>query len=96
MNDKKYDDYLQKRYNLTDIEFRSLQSDVANKIEQTKTNKSNQEERIMDIALDVKNIDKKEGMGLTNIEKKVEQMGGVFTIDSTEKRGTSILIDIPL
>ncbi len=43
-----------------------------------------------------KNIDKKEGMGLTNIEKKVEQMGGIFTIDSTEKRGTSILIDIPL
>lgn len=43
-----------------------------------------------------KKIDKKEGMGLTNIEKKVEQMGGVFTIDSSEKRGTSILIDIPL
>ncbi|MEO5775269.1 MAG: sensor histidine kinase [Flavobacterium sp.] len=43
-----------------------------------------------------KKIDKKEGMGLNNIEKKVEQMGGVFTIDSTEKRGTSILIDIPL
>ena len=43
-----------------------------------------------------KKIDKKEGMGLTNIEKKVEQMGGVFTIDSTEKRGTSIIIDIPL
>ncbi|MCF6128070.1 sensor histidine kinase [Flavobacterium sp. AS60] len=43
-----------------------------------------------------KKIDKKDGMGLANIEKKVEQMGGVFTIDSTEKRGTSILIDIPL
>ena len=43
-----------------------------------------------------KNIDQKEGMGLTNIEKKVEQMGGIFTVDSTEKRGTSILIDIPL
>ncbi|HNP32590.1 MAG TPA: sensor histidine kinase [Flavobacterium sp.] len=43
-----------------------------------------------------KNIDRKEGMGLTNIEKKVEQMGGVFTIDSLEKRGTSIIIDIPL
>ena len=44
----------------------------------------------------LKNIDKKEGMGLTNIEKKVEQMGGVFSIDSLEKRGTSIIIDIPL
>ena len=44
----------------------------------------------------LKNIDKKEGMGLTNIEKKVEQMGGVFSIDSFEKKGTSIIIDIPL
>lgn len=43
-----------------------------------------------------KTIDKKEGMGLTNIEKKVEQMGGIFNIDSYEKRGTSIIIDIPL
>lgn len=45
---------------------------------------------------DPKTIDKKEGMGLTNIEKKIEQMGGVFSIDSFEKRGTSIIIDIPL
>ncbi len=43
-----------------------------------------------------KNINKNNGMGLTNIEKKVEQMGGTFTIDSTEGRGTSILIDLPL
>ena len=43
-----------------------------------------------------KTIDKKEGMGLPNIEKKVEQMGGVLSIDSFEKRGTSIIIDIPL
>ena len=41
-------------------------------------------------------IDKKEGMGLTNIEKKVEQIGGVFSIDSVKKRGTSIIIDIPI
>ena len=43
-----------------------------------------------------KNIDKKEGMGLPNIEKKVEHMGGTFTIDSTQGKGTSIIIDIPL
>ncbi len=43
-----------------------------------------------------KKVDKKEGMGLTNIEKKVEQMGGTFTIDSFEGKGTSIIIDIPL
>lgn len=45
---------------------------------------------------DVKKVDKKEGMGLANIEKKIEHMGGVFTIDSFEKRGTSIIIDIPI
>jgi len=43
-----------------------------------------------------KNIDKNEGMGLPNIEKKVEHMGGTFTIDSSEGKGASILIDIPL
>lgn len=43
-----------------------------------------------------KTIDRKEGMGLPNIEKKVEQMGGVFSIDSVIERGTSIIIDIPL
>ena len=43
-----------------------------------------------------KNRDKKAGMGLPNIEAKVEHLGGTFTIDSSEGRGTSILIDIPL
>lgn len=43
-----------------------------------------------------KKINKRKGMGLPNIEKKVEQIGGVFTIDSFESRGTSIIIDIPL
>jgi len=36
------------------------------------------------------------GMGLTNIEKRVEHLGGNFTIDSIIGKGTSILIDIPL
>jgi signal transduction histidine kinase len=42
------------------------------------------------------NRNKNEGMGLTHIEKKTEQLGGNFSIDSTEGRGTSILIDLPL
>ncbi|WP_281764355.1 tetratricopeptide repeat-containing sensor histidine kinase [Neptunitalea lumnitzerae] len=36
------------------------------------------------------------GIGLKNIEKKVEQLGGTFTIDSSENKGTTIIIDIPL
>ena len=43
-----------------------------------------------------KTIAKKEGMGLANIEKKVEQMGGIFSIDSVKDKGTSIIIDIPI
>ena len=38
----------------------------------------------------------KNGMGLTNIEKRVEHLEGEFTIDSVVGRGTSIIIDIPV
>lgn len=43
-----------------------------------------------------KRIDKKEGMGLSNIEKKTEQLNGTFDIDSFEGKGTTIIIDIPI
>ncbi|WP_179213198.1 sensor histidine kinase [Maribacter sedimenticola] len=38
----------------------------------------------------------KNGMGLTNIEKRIEHLEGHFTIDSVLGKGTSILIDIPI
>ncbi|WP_333876793.1 ATP-binding protein [Flavobacterium sp.] len=44
----------------------------------------------------VKALNKNEGMGLHNIEKKVEQLNGTFNIDSFEGKGTTIIIDIPL
>ncbi len=37
-----------------------------------------------------------EGMGLFNIEKKIESMGGLFSVDSTIGNGTSVVIDIPI
>lgn len=40
--------------------------------------------------------DENTGIGLKNIEKKVEQLGGTFTIDSMASKGTTIIIDIPL
>ncbi|WP_291129321.1 tetratricopeptide repeat-containing sensor histidine kinase [Flavobacterium sp. UBA7682] len=43
-----------------------------------------------------KAIDKKEGMGLNNIQKKTEQLNGTFSIDSFEGKGTTIIIDIPI
>ena len=37
-----------------------------------------------------------DGMGLNTITKKVEQLGGTFTIDSTPGKGTTIIIDLPI
>ncbi|WP_411031259.1 sensor histidine kinase [Spongiimicrobium sp. 3-5] len=37
-----------------------------------------------------------EGMGLHNIEKRIEHLEGSFTIDSVADKGTSIIIDIPI
>lgn len=48
------------------------------------------------IGFDPKKIKSSDGMGLKNIEKKVEQMGGTFSIDSINDKGTTIIIDIPL
>lgn len=45
---------------------------------------------------DPANITSKDGMGLKAIEKKVEQMGGTFTIDSIRSKGTTVILDIPL
>lgn len=45
---------------------------------------------------DSKTIVSKAGIGLKNMEKKVEQMGGTFTIDSILTKGTTIIIDLPL
>lgn len=39
---------------------------------------------------------KKEGMGLRNIEKRVEHLEGTFEIDSTIGKGTNIIINIPI
>ncbi|WP_156900326.1 tetratricopeptide repeat-containing sensor histidine kinase [Flavobacterium filum] len=45
---------------------------------------------------EVNKLNSNTGMGLKNIEKKVEQMGGSFTIDSILGKGTTIIIDLPL
>ncbi len=43
-----------------------------------------------------KKVTFKDGIGLRSIEKKVEQMGGTFTIDSVINNGTTIIIDLVL
>lgn len=41
-------------------------------------------------------LKEKEGMGLGNIERRIEHLEGSMEVDSTPERGTSISIDIPL
>ncbi len=48
------------------------------------------------VGFDAKNIQQKDGMGLSGIERRVEHLEGTMEIDSTPKKGTSVLIDIPL
>lgn len=45
---------------------------------------------------DYKTVIAKDGIGLKTIEKKVEQMGGTFTVDSVISKGTTIIIDLAL
>lgn len=44
---------------------------------------------------DPKSLITNTGMGLNNIEKRIESIEGTFEIDSSTKRGTTINIDIP-
>ena len=45
---------------------------------------------------DTKLIHAKDGLGLVNIERRVEHLEGSMEVDSTIGKGTSVLIDIPL
>ena len=85
VDDKQFGDYIQKKYNLTDIGYRSLQSDVANRIEQTKTNKSKQEERIIDITADLKALSKKEKSN-KNTRSKFKKHNKLKQVDDSLSR----------
>ena len=45
---------------------------------------------------DYKNVNLKNGMGLNSIKTRIEHLNGTLNIDSTLKKGTSIIINIPL
>lgn len=45
---------------------------------------------------DVNKINENDGIGLKNMERKVEQLLGTFTIDTKKGRGTTIIIELPL
>tara|TARA_R110000744_G_scaffold363266_1_gene471544 strand:+ start:1111 stop:2949 length:1839 start_codon:yes stop_codon:yes gene_type:complete len=88
--------------------FRTVQELVANAIKHAEATKLNiqltQHEDNLNIIVEDngKGFDRstvgktKTGMGLTNIEKRIEHLEGNFTVDSVLGKGTSILIDIPV
>ncbi|MDO1512863.1 sensor histidine kinase [Maribacter confluentis] len=88
--------------------FRTVQELVANAIKHAEATRLNiqltQHEDTLNIIVEDngKGFDRtnavkgKNGMGLTNIEKRIEHLEGHFTIDSVLGKGTSILIDIPI
>jgi len=43
----------------------------------------------------VKNISKSSGMGISSIDKRVENLGGTVTIESEINKGTTVIIDLP-
>jgi two-component system, NarL family, sensor kinase len=48
------------------------------------------------IGFDVNQVKNKKGMGLKNIESRVNSLGGEFNIDSGKGAGTTITINIPI
>ncbi len=48
------------------------------------------------VGFDAKNIQQKDGMGLSGIERRIEHLEGTMEVDSTPNKGASVLIDIPL
>jgi len=51
---------------------------------------------IEDNGLGFRAEDSRQGVGLSNIEKRVEKMNGEFVIDSTIGHGTTVILNIPL
>jgi len=88
--------------------FRMVQELVANAIKHAEASKVTiqltQHEDTLNIIVEdngkgfsySKNRKNNMGMGLVNIEKRVEHLEGNFTVDSVLGRGTSILIDMPV
>ncbi|MEA1785813.1 sensor histidine kinase [Arenibacter sp. GZD96] len=48
------------------------------------------------IGFDISSIKAKEGLGLHAIQKRIENLGGQVTIDSTRQKGTTVILDIPI
>lgn len=86
--------------------FRIIQELIANVIRHAKATAVNihltQHEQSLNIMVedngvgfDTTQIKPSSGMGLYSIQKRVENLGGNVTVESTKKSGTTVIIDIP-
>jgi len=88
INDLKFIKHIQKKFLLTDIEVRSLISEVKVKFEQTTTNKKNQEERIVSLTDEIKYINEnkksiKNTRKIFKKNKKIKEIENSLQIDIT-------------
>lgn len=85
IDNKKYIDDLKKKYNLNEIEFRSLKSEVNVKLAQTTTNKNNREADLMWAIYDLEKLQKKE-ITKKNTQKKFKLHNKIKRIEDSLER----------
>ncbi len=85
--------------------FRILQELITNIIKHSKASEAtiqfSEDDDILNIIVEDngKGFDirrSRSGIGLSNIEKRVEKMNGIFVIDSDKSNGTTIILNIPI
>ena len=48
------------------------------------------------VGFNINSVNLKNGMGLSSIKTRIEHLNGSFNVDSTHKKGSSVIIDIPI
>jgi signal transduction histidine kinase len=88
--------------------FRVIQELITNTIKHAQASELdihlNQHEDVLNIIVEDNGVgfdsskprNENSGMGLSSIERRIEQLGGTVIVESQPKNGTSVIIDIPL
>jgi signal transduction histidine kinase len=88
--------------------FRVIQELITNTIKHAEASELdihlNQHEDVLNIIVEDNGVgfdsskprNENSGMGLSSIERRIEQLGGTVIVESQPKNGTSVIIDIPL
>jgi len=88
IDNKEFQEKLKEKYKLTEIEFRSLKSEVNSKLAQTATNKSDKEQRIIELTSTLKDLQTKDKSNNNTRKKfktynKIKELEHSLTCDIT-------------